>query len=645
MLARDSAFNLFTGDDTLPKLLKRNYEKWGDRKVAQRYKDFGIWRPYTWKDYYEEAKYISLGLVSLGLEPGDKVTIVAENAPQWFYTELGIQAAGAIPLGIYTDSIHSEIQYIVHHSDSKFAFADDQEQVDKFLDIKHELPNLRKVIYWDPKGMWQYDDPILMSFDQVLELGREYEKTHPGLFESNIDQGKGEDVAVFMYTSGTTGLPKGAMVSHRSLLYGIAGLMEYYPWREDDDLVSFIAPAWLTEQLFGIAGALMVGSVVNFPEEPETAQADIREIAPACLFASSRLWENMVRTVQAKMMDASLLKRFVYHLLFPVGYKVADLEFEGRKPSLFWRGLDKVADLALFRPLRDHLGLARARVCFTAGAMLAPDTFRYLRAMGVNLVNSYGITEAGSLACGKPGQIKAETVGPPVIGVDIRITDDGEILSRSSAIFAGYYKDPEKTAEVLGGGWFHSGDAGLITDDGHILYLDRVKDLGQLSDGTKYAPQYIETRLKFSPYIRDVMCLGDNRDYISVIIIIDYDNVGRWAESNHILYTTFTDLSQKREVYDLIQKDIERLNRFLPAESAIRKYVHLHKEFDPDEAELTRTRKLRRDFMEQRYAELIQAVYSGKSEVVVEAPITYRDGRTGTVTTTIEIRTVDVRRK
>jgi long-chain acyl-CoA synthetase len=626
--------------DTIPKLVVRNYRHWGSQTAACM-KRFGIWQRYSWAEYYENIKYFSLGLVSLGLEPGDVVCIIGDNEPEWFWGEFAVQAAGGIGTGIFVDSIPSEVEHIAGHSHARFAIVNDQEQTDKFLEIKDKLPELKKVIYWDPKGLKHYDDPILISFNGVIELGREYEKTHPGLFEQNVERGRANDIAFIYYTSGTTGLPKGACLSHRSLINTARAFIDRFPLTEEDDLMSNFPAAWVGDSFFATVPHLLTGAKLNFPEEPETIAEDTREVGPDFVIYGPRQWESIVSDIQIRMIDAHPLKRFAYNLFMPLGYKMADMQLEGRKPNLMWRALYRIAYLLLFHPLKDRLGLSKVRFAVTGSSVLSLDTFRLIHAIGVELRQNYGSTEAGYISSHGKGEIRFESVGRPALGTEVRITDGGELLVRSNCMFDGYYQDQAKTDQTLVNGWCRTGDAVNIDEQGHLIFMDRLEHMGELSSGVKYAPQYIEGRLRFSPYIKDAMVIGGkDKDFVSAIINIDFAMVGKWAERSRLPYTTFVDLSQKKEVADLVRKDLLRVNSYLPESARVSRFVLLHKEFDPDEAELTRTRKLRRDFMQQRYKELIQAMYKEGEEVKVEAPVTYRDGRKGVVTTSIKVRTV-----
>ncbi|OGN99220.1 MAG: AMP-binding protein [Chloroflexi bacterium RBG_13_51_18] len=626
--------------ETIPQIIKSNCAKWGAR-TAMSMKMLGIWHRYSWQDYYNNVKYFSLGMISLGLKRDDVACIIGDNEPQWFWAEFAVQAAGGIATGIYVDSVPAEVKYTAEHSDARFAIVNDQEQTDKFLEIKQDLPLLNKVIYWDPKGLRNYEDPMLISFNEVIEMGQEYEKAHPGLFEENVDSGKGDDIAFIYYTSGTTGLPKGAVLTHRALITTAQGFVDRYPLDESDNLISNFPAAWVGDSFFATIPHLLTGAILNFPEEPETIAEDTREIGPNFVIYGPRQWEGLVSEIQVKMLDAHPLKRLTYKLFLPVGHKIADMKFEGKTPNLFWRALHYIAYLALFRPLKDRLGLSKVRFAVTGSSVLSLDTFRLIHAIGIELRQCYASTEAGLISSHGRGEIKFESVGRPALGTSVRITKEGELLVSSDCMFTGYHKNQEKTATTLIDGWCHTGDAVNLSEQGHIIFMDRLEHMGILKSGAKYAPQYIEGRLRFSPYIKDAMVIGGkDKDYVSAIVNIDFAMVGKWAERNRIPYTTFVDLSQKKEVAELVLQDLQRVNSYLPEQSHVQKFVLLHKEFDPDEAELTRTRKLRREYMEQRYKDLIDALYNNMDKVDVQAQVTYRDGRKGVVKTSIKVRSL-----
>ncbi|MBI5032235.1 MAG: AMP-binding protein [Chloroflexi bacterium] len=626
--------------ETLPQYLQATARKYGDKHVAMRKKQLGIWREYSWTDSYTRVRHLALGLQQLALQHGDKVCIIGDNDPEYFWAQLAVQACGGIAVGIFTDSTASEIQFIIQHSDSVVVFAKDQEQCDKLLEIRANVPAIRRVIYWEDKGLWNYRDSEawLMSFESLMTLGRECDQREPNRFEEQLAHGKGDDLAIFCYTSGTTGQPKGAMIAHKNLIGGCNIYNEVDRRLDTDEYLSFLPPAWITENVLGLAVHVMNGMVINFPEEPETVQDNIREISPHALLFSARLWESLVSMVQARIADTSWLNRVLYKTFMPIGYRVADMRFGKGSVPIVWRILGWLGEIAIFAALRDKLGLSRVKSAYSSGAALSPDVVRFFRAIGVNIRNLFGSTEAIIHTLHVGNDVKFETVGVPPPSVQLRISPEGEIIVKSASVFQGYYKNPETTAKALQDGWFHTGDAGYLRDDGHLIYLDRVKDLLQLSTGDKFSPQYIEGRLKFSQYIKDVMVAGGHeRAFVTAIINIDFANVGRWAEKNRLTYTTFVDLSQKSEVYDLIKQDVLHVNETLPPPARVKSFVLLHKEFDPDEGDLTRTRKLRRNVMEDRYRDLIEAMYSGKSEVRVSAQVKYRDGRAGVIETAVRV--------
>lgn len=628
-------------DLTLPKLLVQQCRKFGAKKVAMREKEYGIWRPVTWQQYLENVRQITLGLVSLGLKREDKVIMIGDNRPQALWTEMAAMCAGAIGVWLFQDCLMDEVQYIVDHSDSKFYIAEGQEEVDKALAIRDRCPKLEKIIWDDPKGLRHYDDPMLMSLEEVMRLGREKDAEDPGLFDRLVEQGKGDEVCLLFYTSGTTAKPKGALLTHYNMLTMGRNLMRVDPCTPDDDFVSYLPFAWIGEQMMSISCGLQVGYTLNFPEEPETAQHNVREVGPHVMFAPPRLYEQFTRTVQVKYLDATWLKRKVYELGMKIGYHIADLKFEKKPTPVMWKLLGFLADIALFAKIRDHLGLSRVRHAYTGGAAMGPDHFRFFHAIGVNLKQIYGQTEiAGISVVHRDGDIKFDTVGTPIPETEVRIGENDEILSRSPSVFVGYYKMPEETAKTLKDGWLHSGDTGFIDEDGHLVVFDRSKDIMILSDGRKFSPQFLEARLKFSPYLKDALVIGHQRPYVTAIICIDYNTVGKWAEDHGINYTSYPELSQLPQIYDLVEDPIRQVNRTLPESARIRRFANLYKEFDADDDELTRTRKIRRAFVENRYKDIIDALYSEKNMMHMDTNITYEDGRVVQIKTDIRLQTV-----
>ena len=628
--------------ETWPQILRYNYEKYGDNHRAMRHKSLGIWKPYTWKDYYLNVKYLALGLASIGFEPGNKLLIVGDNAPQWYYAELAAQANHGVSVGAYSDLTPQEIKYIAADCEASFAVVEDQEQADKLLKIKDELPLLRRVVYWNYKGLAHYNDAILMGYREILQAGEKYEQGHPRLFEKSVDSGKEDDVCAIVYTSGTSGVaPKGAVHSYRSMKAGAVSLLRLDPWHENDNVIPYLPPAWMTEQWFGIGCHLLSGCILNFAEASDTQQRDTREIKPNIVFYSARLWQNQASDMQARIQSTSALKKFACRLLLPIGYRMAEMRHKRKKPELPLRMLNALADLSLFRSLRNSLGLSNARICYSTGSMLSGDAFRLYHAINIPLKSLYGTTEGGVVAGARNEDIQLEAVGPALKGTEVKVTAEGEIVYRQQGIFVGYYKDPQKSAEVIKDGWFYSGDTGFIKEDGYIVFVDRIKSLIQLASGHKLAPQFIESQLTFNPYIKDAWVIaGKEKAYISVIIVINYNAVGRWAGQRRVAFSNFAELSQTPEVQELVKQAIDQINLTLPVHSRIRKYVNLNKELDPNEGELTRTRRLRRAFLEERYQELIEAIYADKTEAPIEVPVRNRDGRTGTTKTTLSIKSV-----
>jgi long-chain acyl-CoA synthetase len=626
---------------TIPKLFVQKAKYYGSQKVAMREKEFGIWQPITWQDYYDNVKYIALGLFEMGLDKGDKVAMIGDNRPEGLWTEMGTLCAGGVAVWLFQDCLMDEVQYIVDHSDTKFLVCEGQEEVDKGLSINDNCPKLEKIIWDDPKGMRHYHDPMLVNLKEIIRIGREVDERDPGLFERLVAQGHGDDVALLFYTSGTTALPKGVLLTHYNMLSMGQHLMEVDPCYETDDFVSFLPFAWIGEQMMSISCGLQIGFTINFPEEPETAQENIREVGPHTMFAPPRLYEQMTRTVQVKHLDATSIKRGIYWLAMKIGYKVANMHFQKQPVPLHWKFLHWLAYVTVHKKLRDNLGLSRIRNAYTGGAAMGPDHFRFFHALGVNLKQIYGQTEiAGISVVHRNEDIKFGTVGKPIPGTEIRITEDGEILSRGSSVFLGYYKNLEDTQKTLADGWLHSGDRGFIDDEGHLVVFDRSKDVMTLSDGRPFSPQYLETRLKFSPYIKDAWVIGDKRDYVTTVVCIDYSVVGKWADDKGINYTSYPELSQKEEVYDLIATQIREANEDLPKVACMRKFINLYKEFDADDDELTRTRKLRRAFVEKRYEDIVKALYIDQETVHIDTTITYEDGRESHIKVDLRIKEI-----
>ncbi len=630
-----------TADLTLPKLLVRQCRKYGNKKVAMREKEFGIWRPITWAEYLENVKRIALGLVALGLEPDDKVIMIGDNRPQALWAEMAAMCAGGIGVWLFQDCLMDEVQYIVDHSDAKFYMAEGQEEVDKALAIRDKCPKIQKIIWDDPKGLRHYDDPMLMNLKELMRVGRQKEKEDPGLFDRMVERATGSDVCLLFYTSGTTALPKGALLTHYNMLTMGRNLMRVDPCTLQDDFVSYLPFAWIGEQMMAISCGLQIGFTINFPEEPETAQQNLREIGPHVMFAPPRLYEQMTRTVQVKHLDATWIKRKIYNAAMKTGYHVADLKFEKKSTPFYWKLLHRLADWVCYSKIRDHLGLSRVRHAYTGGAAMGPDHFRFFHAIGVNLKQIYGQTEiAGISVVHRDDDIKFDTVGTPIPETEIRLTEKDEIVSKSPSVFIGYYKMEEETAKALKDGWLYSGDTGFIDKDGHLVVFDRSKDVMILNDGRKFSPQFLESRLKFSPYVRDALVVGHQRPYVTAIVCIDYITVGKWAEDNGINYTSYPELSQIPQVYGLVERAIRELNRTLPEPAKVLKFANLYKEFDADDDELTRTRKIRRAFVENRYKDIIDALYTKADTVHMDTNITYEDGRVVQIKTDLRLHDV-----
>lgn len=609
-------------ETTLPALLVKNAAERGTR-TAMREKYLGIWQSYSYEDYLRITEEFAGGLKSLGLGRGDIVVIIGDNRPEWLWAQTAIQALGGIALGLYQDAPPDEIEFIFELSKARLVVAEDQEQVDKILSFRENLPHLRHIVYHDPKGLLSYEVNGLMDFDEVREKGR----AEPISLDFLCKGVTPDDTALIATTSGTTGRPKLALLSHRNLLSMAWNLGLSDPKKDTDEFVSFLPLAWMGEQMMASSSALLFGFCVNFPEEPDTIREDIREIGPHLIFSPPRVWENMAASVRVRVMESTPFKRFLFNLFLPMGTRYAAKVLAGDSPGLLDRLGKKLADACLFRALRDRLGFSRVRSASTGGAPLGPDTFAFFHALGVNLKQIYGQTEIAGISCiHRDGEIAVETVGHPIAETEIRISDEGEVLSKSPAVFQGYLHNPEATAETVEDGWLKSGDAGFFTDDGQLVIIDRLSDVMDMKSGLRFSPQFIENKLKFSTFVQEAVVFGREREHIAAIICLDADIAGRWAEAEQLTYTTYQDLAAKPELYDLIQSEVERVNDSLQEGTEVRRFALLFKELDADDGELTRTRKIRRKVIEERYGDLVAALYNGSSDLNLTACIRYQDG-------------------
>jgi long-chain acyl-CoA synthetase len=613
-------------EDTLPGLMLRNAEVRGD-KPAMREKDLGIWRTYSWSDYAKEVEAFALGLSAIGFGQGDKLVVIGDNRPRLYWAQIAAQSLGGAAVPVYQDSIAEELAFVLADADTKVVVAEDQEQIDKVLSIQDQLQSLTWLIYDDSRGMAHYDNPNLKSFVEVQETGRASSVAGSGGFAKMVDALDTDDVAVMSYTSGTTGKPKGVMLSHGNLIFAAKTFCSVEDVRESDDFISYLPMAWVGESMYGMALSLMVGCSCNCPEAPETLERDLRELGPTGFIASPRGWETILSQLQVRGNDTTGLKRWVYDTFRASAVKAENAKAEGRSGGLGGTLLRGLGEFLVYGPVRDQLGLRRARWCYTGGAPLGHDTFRFFRAFGINLKQFYGSTEvSGIVSVQRDNNVNPVTVGPPCAGIDVKMGDKGEILVKSPGVFKGYYKREDATAEAFtDDGYFRTGDAGVL--DGDLTVIDRAKDVGSMADGTAYAPQFIESKLKFSAFISEAVSFGDGRDFVSVMIAIDPNTVGNWAEKNAITFTNYGDLSQKPQVRELIAKEIALVNTSLPTAVRVKRFLLLAKDLDADDAEVTRTRKLRRAFIAERYAPVIQAFYSNDTEVDLRTEVTFEDGR------------------
>ena len=604
-----------TGMDhgTFPGRLVERARRRGD-EIALREKKYGIWQEVTWREYAAHVRAVALGLEHLGLRRGDTVAVISGNRPAWLYVELAAQSIGAIPLGIFVDALPEQVRRVLEHGEVRVVLAEDQEQADKVLGVREALPCLERIVVDDMRGLETYRDPMLVSLERVETEGREVDEREQGRYESLLAQRRPDDVALLSYTSGTTGLAKAAMISHRNLLAMAAGVTEVDPMREGDEVVSFLPFAWVGEQLVSVAMALHVGATVNFPEEPETAREDLREIGPHVMIAPPRFWEAMCSEYQVKIADSGFVKRLATRAALALGERAATSERDHARPGGMGRAQRTLARLLAFRTLLDKLGLSRVRRAYTGGAPLGPEIFGFFRAIGLNLKQVYGQTETSGICVVHPdGDVRAGTVGRPTPGTRVRISESGEILVAGESVFVGYYKNPEATARALDDGWLRTGDAGFLDGHGHLVMIDRVTDVLRMADGSRFSPALIENKLKFSPFVREAVVLGEERPHVVALIQIDMGNVGTWAETRRLPFTTFKDLSGKPEVAALIGEAVARVNQDLPDAARIREFALFDKELDADDDEMTRTQKVRRATILTKYRDMIERLYAGSS--------------------------------
>jgi long-chain acyl-CoA synthetase len=630
-----SSFTQFT----LPQILMKQAERLGGEVTAIREKAYGIWQRHSWQDYYRYMKHTGLGLHALGLKRGENIGIITNNVPEWLFSELGCQSFGGISLNLFTSSIAEELYHSLSRIKVSYVIAQDQEQVDKLLGVQEKLSHVRRVIYIDPTGMRTYrDNPWLLSFSDLLELGENLDQQKPDLFFTELQKGRRDNVAIMIQTSGTTGISKLAMLSHRNITEMASKWIETLPNPFGSNWISVSPPAWIVDQMWGVGVALLGGMSMNFPEMPDTVTEDFREIGPSFIITSSRFWEDLASRIMVKMNDAGVIKRGLFDISTKIGRKVVELQSKKETVPGYLRLMHRIASIAIYRPLLDRIGCGGFQSAYTGGHPISPDVILFFRAIGLNLKQCYGLTEAGGIFQVQPdGEIKLESVGKPLPKTLVKIADDQEVLVHSDANFVGYFNDFRATEEAFHGGWLKTGDAGYLDKDGHLVIIGRKADIIKKKGGGAFSPDFIETRLKFSPYIKEAVMFGEGRPYITAIINIDMGNVGNWAEERMIPYTTYLDLSQQKAVEDLILQEIKKVNNNLPDLMKIRKFLLLYKLLDADDEELTRTGKVRRRFIYGLYIKLIEAMYSNINDVQVKTKIQYRDGQIGEIETTVRI--------
>ncbi|GAB4208099.1 MAG: AMP-binding protein [Tibeticola sp.] len=636
---------------TFPRLLLKHATE-RPQAPAMREKEYGIWQTRRWADMAELVGHIACGLHQAGLARGEHIIIVGANRPRLYATMLAAQSLGAIPVPLYQDAVAAECVFPITNAEVRFALVEDQEQVDKMLEVREQVPQLTHIFYDDPRGLRNYVEDGLASLDELVASGKVFSEQHPDFFRAQVELGRAEDVAAMFFTSGTTGNPKGVVHTHATLIDRAQAGAEFDHLSAEEDVLAYLPPAWIGQNIFSYAQWLVCGYTVNCPESSSTVTIDMKEIGPTYYFAPPRVFEGLLTSVMIRMEDAGAIKRKMFHYFMDLARKVGPARMDGKPIGAVNGLLYALGDLLVYGPLRNNLGMSRVRVAYTAGEAIGPDLFSFYRSIGINLKQLYGSTETAVFVCLQPDhEARADTVGVPCRGVEIKVAENGEILVKSPGLLKGYYKNPEATAEVLtNDGWYHTSDAGFIDAHGHLKIIDRVKDVGRLQggafDGAMFAPKYVENKLKFFPQIKEVVAYGDRREKVCVMVNIDFDAVGNWAERRGLPYAGYTDLAQKPEVYEMVKACVEKVNADLAqdallAGSQISRFLILHKELDADDGELTRTNKVRRGFIAEKYQPLIDALYGGKTEQYIETAVKFEDGRTGKVSATLRI--VDTR--
>jgi long-chain acyl-CoA synthetase len=630
-------------ETTFPRLLLQHATR-RPSAAAMREKEYGIWQALTWAQLAQMVERLACGLHQAGLARGEHMVIVGANRPRLYATMLAAQSLGAIPIPLYQDAVGAECVFPINNADVRFALAEDQEQVDKLLEIRAQCPQLGTLYYDDPRGLRNYSETGLVALDDLIAAGEVFARQHPEFFRAQVELGTADDVAAMFFTSGTTGQPKGVVHTNRTMLDRAQAGAEFDHLTEHEEVLAYMPPAWIGQNIFSYAQWLACGYVVNCPESAGTVMIDLKEIGPTYYFAPPRIFEGLLTSVMIRMEDAGAIKRHMFHGFMDLARRVGPALRDGKPIGSLDRLKYALGNLLVYGPLRNNLGMSRVRVAYTAGEAIGPDLFTFYRAIGINLKQLYGSTETAVFVCMQPdNQVHADTVGVPCRDVEIRVEDNGEILVRSPGLLKEYYKNPQATAEVkTADGWYHTGDAGFLDAHGHLKIIDRAKDVGRLADGAMFAPKYIENKLKFFPHIKEAVAVGDRRDMVCAMVNIDFDAMGNWAERRNLPYAGYTDLAQKPEVYQMIRECIEKVNADLAADeklagSQIHRFLILHKELDADDGELTRTNKVRRGFIAEKYQVLVDALYGGRNEQYIETQVKFEDGRTGMVSATLKI--------